>query len=149
MTTAAMWQPGFGPISLKPSLISKRMRRMKIKLPSIKPRKRVWWTDPDNGTCSGWGVITKAQEPVQLDSLITLKMDSGSCVEALPNELSESKDGTCEACGGLCTVEDDGPRREEIERCDACELYENDRAAVEAVVETARSQRELLRLVKE
>jgi len=32
--------------------------------------------------------------------MITLKMDHGSCVEALPQELPETKDGICQACDG-------------------------------------------------
>ena len=126
---------------------------MKIKLPSIKPGKRVWWTDPDNKSCSGWGIIIKAQEPVQHDSVITLKMDNGSCVEALPQELSQAESGICEACGGkgwlFCIVEDDGPKRNEIERCDVCQFYENDQAALEGVVEAAKSQPPLLQFVKD
>ncbi len=63
-----------------------------MKLHIIKPGKRVWWTDPDNETGSGSGIIIKAQEPVQPDSMITLKMDHGSYAEALPQELSQSND---------------------------------------------------------
>ena len=125
---------------------------MKIKLLSIKPGKRVWWTDPDNGTCSGWGVIIEAQAPVQLDSVITINKEDGGCVEALPQELHESNDGICQACDGkgwlFSVIEKDGFARNEIERCDACELYANDQAALEAVVETANSQPPLLQFVK-
>src|SRR6266704_11082 len=153
MTTAAMWQRGSGPISPTQNSIKKWRRKAKMKWHSIKPGKRVWWTDPDNKSCSGWGIIIKAQEPVQPDSVITLKMDHGSCVEALPQELSQSNDDACESCGGkgwlFSIIKSDGSPHNQIERCDACELYENDQAAVEAVVEMARSHPQLLRLVKE
>jgi len=122
------------------------------KLPSIKPGKRIWWTDPDNQTGSGSGMIIKAQEPVQPDSVITLKMDHGSCVEALPQELSQSNDDACESCGGkgwlFSIIKSDGLSLNQIERCDACELYESDQAAVEAVVKCAQSQPQLLQFVK-
>jgi len=123
-----------------------------MKLHSIKPGKRVWWTDPDNETGSGSGIIIKAQEPVQPDSMITLKMDHGSYAEALPQELSQSNDDACESCGGkgwlFSIIKNDGSPRNQIERCDTCELYESDQAAVEAVVKSAQSQPQLLQFVK-
>src|SRR6266404_1287739 len=122
-----MWPRGSGPISRTQNSINKWGRKMNMKLSSIKPGKRVWWKDPDNETGSGSRIIMKAQGPVQPDPVITLKMDHGSCVEALPQELSRSNDDSCELCGGrgwfFSIVKKDGSSRDQIERCDACELY--------------------------
>jgi hypothetical protein len=49
----------------------------------FKKGDRVFWTDPDEGTCSGEGVITKA---ARQDILCILKDDGGE-VEALADEL--------------------------------------------------------------
>src|SRR6266436_3266047 len=118
MTTAAMWPPGSGSISPTQNSIKKRRRKMKMKLHSIRPGKRVWWTDPDNETGSGSGIIIKAQEPVQPDSVITLKMDHGSCVEALPQELSQPNNPACNSCGGkgwlFSIIKSDGSPRNQI-----------------------------------
>jgi len=57
----------------------------------------------------------------------------------------------CEACGGrgwlLSAVTKDA-LRSQIQRCDACELYENDQAALEALVKAAGSQPALLQFVE-
>jgi hypothetical protein len=59
----------------------------------------------------------------------------------------------CEACGGKgwlwCIAEGDHPPREEIQRCDACQKFAKDQAALEAVVKTAESQPALLKFVEE
>jgi hypothetical protein len=60
---------------------------------------------------------------------------------------------TCGACGGkgwLCgNAEGDHPPREEVQRGDACQKFENDQAALEAVVKTAESQEALVKFVEE
>ena len=60
---------------------------------------------------------------------------------------------SCGACGGKgwlwCIAEGDHPPREEIQRCDACQKFANDQAAVEAVVKAAESQSALLKFVEE
>jgi hypothetical protein len=48
-----------------------------------------------------------------------------------------------------CIAEGNHPPREEIQRCDACLKFANDRAALEAVVKAAESQPALLRFVEE
>ena len=59
----------------------------------------------------------------------------------------------CEACRGkgwlFCIVEGDHPPRDEIQCCDACQKFENDQAALEAVVKAAQSQPVLLKFVEE
>jgi hypothetical protein len=60
---------------------------------------------------------------------------------------------SCGACGGKgwlwCIAEDDHPPREEIQRCDACQKFANDQAALRAVVKAAESQPALLKFVEE
>jgi hypothetical protein len=60
---------------------------------------------------------------------------------------------SCGACGGkgwvFCIVEGDHPPREETQRCDACQKFANDHAALEAVVKAAESQPALLKFVEE
>jgi hypothetical protein len=60
---------------------------------------------------------------------------------------------SCGACGGKgwlwCIAEGDHPPREEIQRCDACQKFANDQAALEAVVKAAESQPALLKFVEE
>jgi len=59
----------------------------------------------------------------------------------------------CEACGGKgwlwSIVEGDHPSREEIQRCDTCQKFANDQAALEAVVKAAESQPSLLKFVED
>ena len=59
----------------------------------------------------------------------------------------------CGACGGKgwlwCIAEGDHPPREEIQRCDACQEFANDQAALEAVVKAAEAQPALLKFVEE
>ena len=59
----------------------------------------------------------------------------------------------CEACGDkgwlFCITEDDHPPRQAIQRCDACQKFESDESALEAVVKAAESQPALLRFVEE
>lgn len=59
----------------------------------------------------------------------------------------------CPACGGqgwlFCTTGNDQSPTCEIQRCDACETYESDLTALEAVVKAAHGQSELLRFVEE
>jgi hypothetical protein len=51
-------------------------------------------------------------------------------------EVESATDDHCEACGGLgwlqCNVGNDQVPQIEIQRCDACERYDSDRAAQEA-----------------
>ncbi len=58
----------------------------------------------------------------------------------------------CQSCRGqgwlFCNTGNDQAPAYGIQRCDACGLYENDQAALEAVVETAKSQWQLLQFVK-
>jgi hypothetical protein len=55
----------------------------------MKAGDRVHWTDPDGGLASGNGTITRLQyEPVDEDTIISLRMDDGGEVEALRHELS-------------------------------------------------------------
>ena len=67
--------------------------------------------------------------------------------------MSEINKQTCSACGGKgwlwCIAESDHPPREEIQRCDACQKFANDQAALEAVVKAAESQPALLKFVEE
>ena len=60
---------------------------------------------------------------------------------------------SCGACNGKgwlwCIAEGDHPPREEIQRCDACQKFANDQAALEAVLKAAESQPALLRFVEE
>ena len=44
---------------------------------------RVWWDDPDDGICSGAGVVTDVSGDV-----VSLLMDDGGEVEALRSEVS-------------------------------------------------------------
>ena len=59
----------------------------------------------------------------------------------------------CRACNDkgwvFCIAEGDHPPREEVQRCDACQKFENDEAALEAVVKAAEAQPALLRFVEE
>ena len=58
----------------------------------------------------------------------------------------------CQSCHGqgwlFCNTGNDQAPAYGIQRCDACGLYKNDQAALEAVVETAKSQWQLLQFVK-
>ncbi len=60
---------------------------------------------------------------------------------------------SCGACGGKgwlwCIAEGDHPPREEVQRCDACQKFADDQAALEAVVKAAESQLALLKFVEE
>jgi hypothetical protein len=58
--------------------------------------ERVHWTDPDEGKCSGDGVVYGTQgHPIMPDSVITLSMDDGGEAEVLPHELTKlPADGT-------------------------------------------------------
>ena len=50
---------------------------------------RVFWTDPDDGTCSAWGVVvaeTRGIDP-KTDT-ITIKTDAGDEIEVLESEVS-------------------------------------------------------------
>src|ERR1041385_8854680 len=59
----------------------------------------------------------------------------------------------CEACEGkgwlFTDTGNDQESRYEIQRCDACELFESDIAAINAVEASVKSQPELLKLVRE
>jgi hypothetical protein len=59
----------------------------------------------------------------------------------------------CEACGDkgwiFCIAEGDHPPRQEIQRCDACQKFGSDEAALEAVVKAAEAQPALLKFVEE
>ena len=59
----------------------------------------------------------------------------------------------CPACGGqgwvFCNTGNDLSQACEIQRCDACEKYESDLAALEAVVKAAKVHAELLRFVEQ
>jgi hypothetical protein len=46
-------------------------------------------------------------------------------------------------------VEDDHPPRQEIQRCDACQKFESDQVALEAVVKAAEAHPALLKFVEE
>lgn len=51
--------------------------------------QRVYWTDPDPDGNSGPGTIVAVQhEPVDEDTVISLKMDDAGEVEAFPFELT-------------------------------------------------------------
>ena len=60
---------------------------------------------------------------------------------------------SCGACGGKgwlwCIAEGDHPPRQEIQRCDACQKFESDEAALEAVVKAAEAQPALLKFIEE
>lgn len=51
----------------------------------LKVGTRVWWDDPDDGICSGAGVVTEVSGDV-----VSLQMDDGGEVEALRREVSEA-----------------------------------------------------------
>ena len=59
----------------------------------------------------------------------------------------------CPACGGkgwlFCDTGNDQSPAWQIQRCDACEKYESDQAALEAVVKAAQAHTELLKFVEE
>ncbi len=59
----------------------------------------------------------------------------------------------CPACDGrgwlLCNTGNDQSPACEVQRCDACEQYESDLTALEAVVKAAQGQPQLLRFVEE
>ena len=51
--------------------------------------QRVYWDDPDEGSCSGYGTVVELQyEPVDEDTIVSLKMEDEAEVEALPHELT-------------------------------------------------------------
>ena len=58
----------------------------------------------------------------------------------------------CPACGGqgwlFCNTGNDPSPAGEIQRCDACEKYESDSVAIEAVVKAAKAHAELLMFVE-
>jgi hypothetical protein len=47
---------------------------------------RMYWTDPDDGLCSGWGVVTQIE-----GDIITIAKDDGGGAEVFAHELSEAK----------------------------------------------------------
>jgi hypothetical protein len=58
--------------------------------------------------------------------------------------------GACDGKGWLWRIgQGDHPSREEIQRCDACQNFATDQAALEAVVEAAESQPALLKFVEQ
>lgn len=59
----------------------------------FKKGDRVWRTDPDDALCSGPGTIVSLQHvrPI-VDTIISLKMDSGSEAEVLPYEIHRLED---------------------------------------------------------
>jgi hypothetical protein len=60
-----------------------------MKKSAAKIGARVYWNDPDEGVCSGFGVIVDAPPTDELeeDSIISLKMDDDGEVEAWLYEL--------------------------------------------------------------
>jgi len=56
---------------------------------------RVHWTDPDEGTCSGDGVIAEIKflfddcPVIDDETIIALKMDDGGECEVLPHEIKK------------------------------------------------------------
>lgn len=55
-------------------------------LPDFAVGQRVWWTDPDDGACSGWFVVRSYK-----GDTYTLSNREGSVADALGAELSERK----------------------------------------------------------
>jgi hypothetical protein len=53
----------------------------------MKKNQRVYWNDPDEGICSGWGAVISYQKPLTPDSIISLLMESGGEVECFQYEL--------------------------------------------------------------
>ena len=47
---------------------------------------RVWWNDPDEGSCSDWARVTEIRE-----DMVRLESERGSEIEALAEELSRTK----------------------------------------------------------
>ena len=88
-----------------------------MSLDTVTVGQRVFWKDPDRGIGSGNGVVVRVQPPPIEDSVIALKMDSGSEAEVLLHELDDPRndfvdtDGfQCPECMGRNTLElSDGP----------------------------------------
>jgi hypothetical protein len=60
-------------------------------LKNLQPGDEVFWTDPDDGISSGTYKVTGVNsdgEEVTEDTIITLRNDQGSEVEALAHELT-------------------------------------------------------------
>lgn len=56
---------------------------------TIKVGDRVFWNDPDDGLASGYGTITALlYEPVDEDTIISIRKDDGGEAEALAHELN-------------------------------------------------------------
>lgn len=60
----------------------------------IKVGQRVFWNDPDNGACSGPGVITKVQSDeddpyIYDDTVISIQKDDGGEAEVYPHEIEK------------------------------------------------------------
>jgi hypothetical protein len=56
---------------------------------NLKVNQRVFWTDPDQGLCSGWGKIIHVQHQDD-DAVISILTDDGGEVEAYPHELQSA-----------------------------------------------------------
>src|ERR1022692_886471 len=127
MTTAATWRPGSGSILPAPSSTNKRNKTMNQ--PS-KPKTHLF--SPHTDQCIYCG-----------------KSAQDDAIENTP--CGSDQPVSCGACGGKdwlwCIGEGDHPPREQIQRCDACQKFANDQAALEAVVKAAESQTALLKFV--
>lgn len=55
---------------------------------NFKEGDRVYWSDPDDGLCSGAGVITSVKGDDDDEGIYTVSKDDGGEVEALPHELT-------------------------------------------------------------
>lgn len=66
--------------------------------------------------------------------------------------MNESSPETCPACGGqgwlFCNTGNDAAPEHAIQRCDACETFDSDQAALAAVVKAAEGQPGLLDFVE-
>lgn len=65
---------------------------MRINPENLRIGLKVYWNDPDNGSCSGPGtvveIISQDEEPSD-DDIVVVEKDDGGCVEALPQELTK------------------------------------------------------------
>src|ERR1035441_2253837 len=129
MPTAATWRLGFGSILPGPTSIKTKEKTMNQ---PNKPRTHLF--SPHTDQCIYCG---KSAEDDAIENTPCGSDQPVSC-------------GACNGKGWLwCIAEGDHPPREEIQRCDACQKFANDQAALEAVLKAAESQTALLKFVEE
>jgi len=66
------------------------MGKARKKAYSFKAGDRVYWNDPDEGTCSGPGKVVEVKsegDVIDPDTIICVEKDDGGEVECFPREL--------------------------------------------------------------